>query len=148
MEFYLPLIPIIAVIVAVVAILYLVLQLTKLSDGYWVLWCWHKLWYRRTHLVRIMDYANEVRFTLVTPQPDGTLAGHVYWGTSTTPITLVPEGVQVNPAASYIYAWEHVDKDLHVQHMLTYDDYKGIEWWCKLDHQEKMHARDRVMHGC
>ena len=112
----------------------------------WVLRMWQLIWHTDLVLVRTLNFESTMRYCLVKQNSDGTLEGWLFRGSRQGKLVLLPSGV-VDPDcdASYMYAWEHVDKQLKVAHMLSQP--RMISWteWCQMDHLQKLMMRRKIL---
>ena len=120
--------------------------LSKNCNHPWVLKAWQLISPTDLVLVRTLSFQNKVRYCLVKPNSDGTLEGWVYRGSKQGKLVLLPQGV-VDPEcdASFMYVWEHVDKQLKVAHMLSQPHMISWTEWCQMDHLQKLMMRRKIL---
>jgi hypothetical protein len=111
-----------------------------------VLRAWQLIWHTDLLLVRTLSFQNKVRYCLVKPNSDGTLEGWLFRGSRQGKLVLLPQGV-VDPDcdASFMYVWEHVDKQLKVAHILSQPDIISWTEWCQMDHLQKIMMRRKIL---
>ncbi len=103
------------------------------------------LWAKVTGLtaVKIMDYAHEVKYTVVREQPDGTYVGKLHFHLNLGTIRLLPNGY-VDPACDmmFCYVWHPLDADLRTQLQLTHWEY-WPNWhaWMEKSHMDMVMYR-------
>jgi hypothetical protein len=122
-----------------------VITTLMVSDRLWVLRFWKWIWFRNLILIKMMDYENDIYYTLATPRVDGVLIAPVYWSVGVGKVILLPSGI-VHPksASPHMYAWEHVDTNLKVQQALAQEHFMSVSDWAALSYAEKHDQRNKV----
>jgi len=103
-------------------------------------------WITGLTAVKVMDYAHEVKYTLVEHQADGTWVGHLNFSFKTGLIRLWPNGyVDPECACSFCYIWHPVDADLTTQLQLTHwDSWPNWSHWLTMSHLDMVIYRETL----
>lgn len=120
----------------VFSVLLVVCSLTVITnrESYVKLWAW----ITGLTAVKIMDYAHEVRYTLVEHQADGTWTGHLNFSLPHGLIKLWPNGhVDPDCECAFCYIWHPLDADLKTHLQLTHWEL-WPDWhvWLEKSHQD------------
>ena len=128
---------------SVLLILWSLSMLRGINREYYVrLWAW----VTGLTAVKIMDYAHNVKYTLVEHQADGTWVGPLNWNFNLGAVRLLPNGhVDSESDCAFCYIWYPVDEDLKTHLQLTYWEY-WPDWhaWLQKSHKDMIVYRESL----